>query len=494
MNLAYVYGRVSTEEQSSHGYSIENQRIVCNSYASANGYKVEGEYFDEGKTGRNTHRDEFQAMMKAIDERPVQAIVIYKLDRLFRSLKDFSRVVEMLRNKGIKLLSVSEGGDVSEGILGKIMAAFAEHESEMIGKRTKGGMHQKFREGYYPGCAPLGYRNITKDERKVIAPDPKAAHLIKEMFRLYATGQYSQGELCEIMYEKGLRGKKGNDMLTPQTLSGIFNNTIYYGWMKWGGLEGKGKHDPLISKETFDQVQFVLSRNNHFLIRKRKRFFVLRGFVYCPIHEKRLTADCHDLKKSSKRKSISYYRCTQRGGCKPSYFETNKLEKKITNEFKKYEFSDDFIEMVKKHAKDHLKSGRRDLRSDKKALHNQKRGIEQKRNRLEDLLVDGLIDRNVYKRQHAQLQEQLVSIERQIHVLDNKHQVDFSVIEEVLAMTRNLHQSYLDAPDFLKRHYLRLFFERIYIKDKKIVKIVETPIFKVLREEQKLLLKMNVGG
>ena len=489
MQLAYIYGRVSTEEQSKYGYSIENQRIVCNSYANANGYKITAEYFDEGKTGRNTHRDEFQAMLKAVKDKPVEAIIIYKIDRLFRSLKDFSITIAEFKKQKVKLLSVSEGGEVGTGLLGKLMAAFAEHESEVIGMRTKDGMHQKFKEGYYPGCAPLGYINVTRDERKIIEPDPKTAPLIKEMFKLYATGQYSQLELCLMMHDKGLRGRKNNKMLTPQTLSGIFNNTLYYGWMKWGGLEGIGKHKPLINKDHFDQVQYALAKNNHFLIRKRKYFFLLRGFVYCPIHETRLTADYHGLRKSSKRTSICYYRCTHRGGCRSSYCETQKLERKIANLFKKYEFSDDFINLVKKYAKQHLKNGRNDLLSKKKALQNQKKGIEQKRNKLEDLLVDGAIDREVYKRQHTQAQEQLIIIERQLQELGSKHEVDFSVVEEVLAMTRNLHQSYLDAPDFLKRHYLRLFFERIYIKDKKVVKIIETPIFKALREEEKLLIR-----
>lgn len=85
-------------------------------------------------------------------------------------------------------------------------------------------------------------------------------------------------------------------------------------------------------------------------------------------------------------------------------------------------------------------------------------------------------------------------IDRQLHELNNKHTIDFSVIDEVLAMTRNLHQSYLDTPDFLKRHYLRLFFERLYIKDKKIVKVVETPIFRVLRQENQLLFRTRLGG
>lgn len=493
MDTCYVYLRVSSDEQT-NGYSLDNQERTCIEYAKSNKLKVKAIFREEGKSARSTNRPELQKMLAAIESDPPSHIVVMKIDRMCRNISDFSRLRKDFKKRGIILMSANEGGDVTDGLIGNIFASVAEWESEVNGTRTKDGMQQKFRTGYYPGLAPLGYLNTIRDEKKIIEPDPQTAPLIQEMYRLYATGQYSQLELCSIMHEKGLRGKKSNELLSPQTLSGIFNNTIYYGWMKWGGMERMGKHKPLIDKGIFDQVQFVLAKNNHFLIRKRKNFFVLRGFVYCPIHGRRLTADCHDLKSSSKRKKISYYRCTNPGGCKVSYFETEKLERKVGNLFKQYEFSDDFIEMVKRYAKQHLKDSRNHVSTQKMALQNQKRGIELKRNKLEDLLVEGLVDREVYKRQHNQHQEQLINIERQLHVLENEHEVDFSVVEEVLAMTRNLHQSYLDAPDFLKRHYLRLFFERLEIQDKKIVKIVETPIFKVLRQEQKLLLTDVWGG
>jgi site-specific DNA recombinase len=494
MNTCYGYLRVSSDEQV-NGFSLDNQERICLEYAKAQGLEVKGIFREEGKSARSTNRPELQRMLKLIEESPVTHVVIMKIDRMCRNVGDFRDLRKYFQKRNITLMSVNEGGNVTNGLIGNIFASVAEWESEVNGNRTRDGMHQKFREGYYPGLSPLGYKNaINKVGKKFIEPDPKTAPLVKEMFRLYATGQYSQLEICEVMYEKGLRGKRRNELLSPQTLTGVFNNTLYYGWMQWGGMEGLGKHTPLIDKDTFDQVQYVLARNNHFLIRKRKNFFVLRGFVYCPIHERRLTTDCSDIKTAKGDKKIGYYRCTHRGGCKSSYCETNSLEKKVAQLFKKYEFSEEFVEMVKTYAKQHLKDSRKHISAKKTALQNQKQGLEQKRNKLEDLLVEGSVDRNVYKRQHDQLEEQLTGVERQLHVLNNKHTIDFSVIDEVLAMTRNLSQSYLEAPDFLKRHYLRLFFERIYIKDKKIVKVVETPIFKVLRQENQLRSRVLLGA
>lgn len=493
MNDCYIYVRVSSEEQTK-GFSIDNQERVCLDYAKTQGYEVKEVFTERGKSARTENRPELQRLFKAIEADPPSAVICLKIDRMFRNITDFSKTRKKLKKMGIKILSINEGGDVTSGLIGNIFASVAEWESEVNSDRTKAGMQQKFREGIYPGLAPLGYMNVERNERKFIEPHPVDGPIIKRMFELYATGQYSQLELCEIMYEKGLRGRRSKSSkqhFSPQTLTGIFGNPIYYGLMRWGGMEGFGKHEPLIDKSLFDQVQHVATCNNSFLIRKRKNSFLLRGFVYCPIHNRRLLADRNDLKSG---KVVSYYRCSNRGGCKSSYWITQKLERKVANLFKQYEFSSEFIDLVQSHAKEYLQGLRKDKQARKQALLNQKHGIEQKRNNIEDLVVAGTIDREVYKRQHQQLKEDLLKIEKDLHTIANQQDIDFEVIEEVLAMTRNLHQSYLDAPDFLKRHYLRLFFDRIYIQDKKIVKICDTPIFRVLKEEQKILLRESWGA
>ena len=75
--------------------------------------------------------------------------------------------------------------------------------------------------------------------------------------------------------------------------------------------------------------------------------------------------------------------------------------------------------------------------------------------------------------------------------IETKHEFDIGLIDEVLALTRNIHQTYAEAPDYLKRHYLRFFFEGFEIKDKKIVKVIETPILSTLRKEHQLLIRQT---
>ncbi|HJZ05463.1 hypothetical protein A2634_04310 [Candidatus Amesbacteria bacterium RIFCSPHIGHO2_01_FULL_48_32] len=73
--------------------------------------------------------------------------------------------------------------------------------------------------------------------------------------------------------------------------------------------------------------------------------------------------------------------------------------------------------------------------------------------------------------------------------VEAKAKLDYRLIDEVLSLTTNTYQTYTEAPDFLKKHYLRLFFERIYVKDKKVWKIAENPVFSVLRKQQEVIIR-----
>jgi len=96
----YIYLRVSTDEQASQGFSIENQRRACEEYAENNGYHVKRIFIDDGKSGRTTDRPAFQELLKALRENPVEAVVVYKIDRFARNVGDFSNIRKELRKYG----------------------------------------------------------------------------------------------------------------------------------------------------------------------------------------------------------------------------------------------------------------------------------------------------------------------------------------------------------------------------------------------------------
>ena len=300
----YIYLRVSTDEQAKEGYSLANQQDRCVEMAKYHQYSVRGIFIDDGKTGRNTNRPKFQEMMSLIDEKPVDAVIIYKIDRFARNVRDFSKVYEELKQKNIKFLSVVEG-DLTYGtsLIANIFASVAQWESEVNGQRTKDALMQKFKEGQWPGWAPLGYINTRDSDGKGdIEVDPIKGSLVTQLFDLYSTGEYTIDRLVELMYEKGLRSKS-NKKVYRSIMYNIIHNTFYIGEMHFKDEINFGSYKPLTSKEVFKSCQRVSQINNQNACRKRKYKWLLNGKAFCASCGSRLYPEFQN------KKQHAYYHC-----------------------------------------------------------------------------------------------------------------------------------------------------------------------------------------
>ncbi|MBU0708811.1 recombinase family protein [Patescibacteria group bacterium] len=494
MKTCYIYIRVSTDKQAEEGYSLDNQKRACVNCADSKGYHVKQTFVDNGRSGRTMSRPAFQELLTTIKEHPADAVIIYKIDRFARNVADFSNTRKKLESMSVELISVMEG-DISKGssLVSNIFASVAEWESEVNGERTRDALMQKFRGGWQPTPPPHAYLSVGgRGERKTCKPDPYVAPIIVELFQLYATGGYSICEIQEWLSDKNIVSKNGTS-LGHSVINNILKNPFYYGLIRWKGQSKMGKHKPIIKKELFDTCQYVLAKHRNFLIRNRKYNFLLRGFIFCGECGQRYTAEwhynAHKLKKRGGK--IAYYHCQKRdrNGCPAPYVEISKLEGQVEKAFKTMQFSQEFIEAVVRKTREILDNNRKEFSSRRLAILNKKTALEAKRNRLEDRLLDGTIDRETFKRKHSGLKSKILNFDEQIQDLEGKSFVDVNLIEEVLAFTRNIYKTYKEAPIFLKRHYLRFFFEKIIVKNRRVSELIPTPIFAVLQENHQVIIR-----
>ncbi|MBP9669818.1 recombinase family protein [Candidatus Woesebacteria bacterium] len=495
MQTCVQYVRVSSEDQIS-GFSLDAQLDACKKLAKTNNLKIIGTYRDEGQSAREKDRPEFQKMIARCEAEHIDYVLVYHTDRFARNSLDHAIVKDKLRKANTTLLSYSQPmiDSSPEGkFLDGVLASVNQFYSDDLSRKTKMGMRRKWDEGWWPSWAPIGYNNVKKDNgvKGYVEIDPIQGPLVLEAFKKYATGNYSLIKLSELMYQKGLKSRKKNQVLTDSSLQQMISNTFYYGLMHWSGETKIGNHKPLIDRSLFDQCQYIASQHRQFLLRVRKHRFLLRGFAYCPVHERRLTAEWHFGLNSKARDRVGYYHCCNTGGCKTSYIQSDKLENMVAKLVDRYQFSEEFINLVKEQMKSRILEAKGTINSQKQELVNKRSGIEQKRNSLEDSLVDGTIDRDAYKRQHERLENDIIQLDNQIANLEGQRNLDMKLVDEVLGLTRNISQTYRDAPFELKRQYLRLFFEKIYVEDKKVGKLHETPIFSTLRKQQQVIIKKN---
>lgn len=492
----YIYDRVSTSGQAISGYSIDSQERVCNEYAKGLGYDVNDIFIEEGKTAKNTNRPKYQELFKALEEKPVEAIVIYKIDRFFRNVGDFASTRKVLKERGIKLLSVVEG-DVSEGLVGNIFAAVAEWESETNGMRTIAALKEKFLTGWWVGWAPLGYDNNRDDNNQgIITTNSEVGPIIKWAFEQYSTGNYSLLKLTEMLNKKGIKTKSGNP-IAHNTIHQILTNPFYYGLMRYHIKKGQGetmeaigKHQPLISKKLFDTCQFMLAKRRNFVVRERKHDFLLRGLVFCSQCGQRYTAEWHTTQSKNNNK-IAYYHCAKLKKCKSKYVDSIELEKKVNKLLKGIKFTKEFTNAVTRQVQKFLKGKNKEQSTIRQSYLNKRNALVTKRTVLEDRLLDNTIDRDTFKRKQVELQSGINELDGELSRLELNRTFDFDVLEEVLALTRNIPKAYSQAPDFLKKKYLHFFFDQIMVDNKNIENTAFSPLVNELIEAQKIILRKN---
>lgn len=251
-----VYARVSTEDQAAEGYSLGAQIEKLRDYAEAEGWKIQGEYVDDGYSGRNSKRPEYERMMANIDK--WDAIAVVKMDRIHRNSRNFMEMMDFLRKHNKEFVSSMELLDTSNA-LGRFVVdmiqRLAQLESEQIGERTYTGMREKAQSsgsgtmGFTP---PFGYAL----ENGELVTNEDEFETVKEIFAMYLSGM-TVDEICYSMNKRRVFTRKDN-IWNKYNLRNILHNPVYAGKMRWDDLLIGHKAPRAVTEEEFAKVQDIM--------------------------------------------------------------------------------------------------------------------------------------------------------------------------------------------------------------------------------------------
>lgn len=493
MKKALIYTRVSTEEQAtSDRHSLKTQLSLCEKAIDASGeYKLapDGVYNDPGRSATNMNRPGLQDLLLRVQEdKTIKAVFVQDTDRMARNTNDHLTIKALLSKHEVKLISVSQPGleDTPEGnLMDTIIAGFNQFQSQLTARKSMKSMEQKFWEGGWPTHAPIGYFNVGEKEnerKRTVVVDPIQAPLIREAFKLYATGDYSMIAVLDIVHEKGFRARNGKRIMLSK-FADMFKNHFYYGEMHWHGLVNQGKHEPIIEKELFDRCQRITEEHSHRACRRHKHNFILRGFIRCGLCGARYTAE-HNF-----RKKRSYYHCNQWNAklskivrCNGMYVEIADLENQVQEYFNRLQFSNDFVTKIEDRLRIIYEAKKDSVFDEKGHITQAKLSVESKLERAEHKLIDGVIDDQTFERLKKTYREQIENFENQVAKLEQSKNIKVDVIQQVLALARNIGTSYNNAKPELKQLYLGLFWHHFLAKDRKITEAIKSPIVLALEE------------
>jgi len=185
--LVVGYVRVSTAKQASEGQSIEAQEDRIKIYAKANGLHIDKIYRENGVSGKDTNRPALGRLLTDLDT--IAAVIVYKLDRISRSVVDLYRLIDDFERRGVAFKSVCEGVDTQSAVgrfMMAVLASLAQMERELIGERTKDTLAHKKEKGEHCGRVPYGYRAI---EAGSLVRDPEQQRVIARIKRLRRCGK-----------------------------------------------------------------------------------------------------------------------------------------------------------------------------------------------------------------------------------------------------------------------------------------------------------------
>jgi site-specific DNA recombinase len=316
-----IYTRKSTSMGLEQEFnSLDAQREACEAYIcsqAANGWQtLEERYDDGGFTGANIDRPAFQRLLADINAGRVDVVVVYKVDRLSRSLLDFATVMDRFNRAGVEFVSVTQNFSTSDSI-GKLtlhlLMSFSSFERDMIAERTRDKMAAARRKGKWTGgSVPLGY---TVKEKKLVV-NPVEAPLVKEIFELYLAHK-STVAVARILnrskrktkrHQAGNGNVRGGERWQKNAVLRVLRNPVHAGYMPYGDELHDGEHEAIIERAIFDRAQAILeTRKGCGRRRGRNPEYLLAGILGCACGGALTPASTR-----TRGKEYRYYRCVTR--------------------------------------------------------------------------------------------------------------------------------------------------------------------------------------
>ncbi|MEN9921482.1 MAG: hypothetical protein RLZZ517_460 [Candidatus Parcubacteria bacterium] len=419
---AVIYCRVSTKEQVDEGNSLITQEKACREYAEKNGYEVVQVYIEQGESAKTTDRTELKKMLAFCSNKKngINAIIVYKIDRLSRNTDDYSQLRILLKKYSVEIKSVTEyfENNPAGRFMENIMANVAQFDNDVRAERCAGGMKNAMREGRYVWMAPVGYDNVKVAGKATIAPNPIMAPLIRQAFEMIAKNIYPTEEVRRKMEDLGLRLRNGKSMC-KQYFYNVIKNKTYTGVIEKFGESHKGLFEPIIDEGTFNQVQRVLKYRGKKMTQYKldNEDFPLRRFVFNE-NNRKLTGSW----SRGRNKKYPFYRFETKG----SNYNRDKFEKGFIEYMNDFKLKEEHINKLKTKLREKFGPAVSRQEKDVSKMHLYVQELTERQNSLIKKNLDGIISDHLLKQQLEILEKEIV--DTQIN-LSSKEEVELNIDE-----------------------------------------------------------------
>ncbi|SEN51922.1 recombinase family protein [Nitrosomonas marina] len=315
---AVIYCRVSSAKQVREGHGLNSQETRCREYARHKGYDIAQVFQDEGVSGGLIDRPGIKALLAFLKQNRNQAyvVIIDDISRLARGLEAHIQLRTAISGAGGKLESpsIEFGEDSDSQLVENLLASVSQHQRQKNGEQVKNRMRARVLNGYWTSYPAVGYRyEKVPGHGKMLVRNEPIATIVQTALEGFASGRFeTQSEVKQYLDSQEAFPKGRDGRVHYQRVYNLLNQILYTGYIDlpgWGIHFQPGKHEPLISFETWQQIQERLKGKAKAPARKDlNQDFPLRGFVTC--------ASCNEAMTScwstGRNKRYAYYLCQTR--------------------------------------------------------------------------------------------------------------------------------------------------------------------------------------
>jgi len=474
---AILYRRVSTTDQKVFGNSLNAQQGSLRDFCEKNSMNIVKE-FQEDYSAKNFNRPEWKRLnaFAKKNKKDIDYLLVVDWDRFSRNVFEALGVINDFKDMGIEVNCIGKWinySDPSQIMMQLMYLGMPEVDNKIRSQKVQMGMRQGLKEGRWNVMQPIGYVS-GKDElgKPLMQLDLIKAPLIKELFNTFSLGVYSQNEILKMPKFRKLK-------LSKSTLSRVLRNILYVGDIKVTEKNDepeqivKGLHKPIVSREMFNKVQYLLASRNRNTSKQNKMRddMYLRGHLKCVKCGGNLTGSASTSKTGKKH---YYYHCNRAKGCKES-FRVKDAHNELINLFRDLKPPVEVCDLFELVLEDYYKSSKQTQYNEIKRVKSEIEDLVLKKDKLLDKLLDEVISDDLFKKHTKNIEKELTEKRNELSNL-NDYQKDLSeYINYGLKLMQNLETLFEQSNVNVKNKLLSsIFDEKIEFDGQKY----RTPKFK----------------
>jgi site-specific DNA recombinase len=306
---AFIYCRVSTKEQGTDDhYSLDNQEQRGRDYLKMKKWRL-AKLRKDVASGKNDERDGFQELLQCIRDGKIDVVVVYRLDRLSRNVRDIYDFLDSIQKSGVAFVSVTEGFDTTTA-MGRAMlgvaAVFAQLTREMISENCRDGLMRRAEAGLFNGNKTKLY-GYGYDSEKGLIVDAEEGQQVHQIFDWFTEHGWGTEKIARMLNLRGVPTKTGIQW-SANSIAVILRNRVYRGEVRANSGYVPGQQEAIIEPQQFEQAQAIIQSRSILPSRTHDSPHLLSGIAHCGYCGKRLTTHAINQGKQKKRYDFYYHK------------------------------------------------------------------------------------------------------------------------------------------------------------------------------------------